>query len=211
MKICKYECFFVPLQVCLQTKIGVIPQIFKHEHHINIVKHMKDRIRQLMMDKGMSQKSFASELCIAEATLSGIFNGRTRPTNLTVSAIHERFPDVNISWLMFGEGEMYVSSLKEQSEGEEHGDVSASHGAGDDLFSLPHASAAMQNVNGQVSDVNGAMSQGAQMVPGGVIGNGLSAVPPQVQYIERYVDRPQRKITEIRIFFDDGTYETFTP
>lgn len=56
-----------------------------------------------MLDKGMSQKAFASELCIAEATLSGIFNGRTRPTNLTVNAIHERFPDVNISWLMFGE------------------------------------------------------------------------------------------------------------
>jgi hypothetical protein len=34
---------------------------------------------------------------------------------------------------------------------------------------------------------------------------------PQVQYIEKYIDKPQRKITEIRIFFDDGTYETFTP
>ena len=26
-----------------------------------------------------------------------------------------------------------------------------------------------------------------------------------------YKERPQRKITEIRIFFDDNTYETFTP
>ena len=26
-----------------------------------------------------------------------------------------------------------------------------------------------------------------------------------------YRDRPQRKITEIRIFFDDNTYETFCP
>lgn len=199
------------MHVCLQTKIGVIPQIFMYEHHINILKPMKDRIRQLMMDKGMSQKSFASELCIAEATLSGIFNGRTRPTNLTVSAIHERFPDVNISWLMFGEGEMYVSPLREQSAGEEHEDVSASHVAGDDLFSLPHASAAMPNADGQVPDAKVAMPQGVQMLAGGVMGNGLSAVPPQVQYIERYVDRPQRKITEIRIFFDDGTYETFTP
>ncbi|MBQ2362909.1 MAG: helix-turn-helix transcriptional regulator, partial [Bacteroidaceae bacterium] len=50
---------------------------------------MKDRIRQLMLDQAMSQKSFASELCIAEATLSGIFNGRTRPSNQIVSSIHE--------------------------------------------------------------------------------------------------------------------------
>ena len=26
-----------------------------------------------------------------------------------------------------------------------------------------------------------------------------------------YKERPVRKITEIRIFFDDNTYETFTP
>ena len=27
----------------------------------------------------------------------------------------------------------------------------------------------------------------------------------------KYVDKPQRKITEIRIFYDDQTWETFVP
>ena len=27
----------------------------------------------------------------------------------------------------------------------------------------------------------------------------------------RYIEKPARKITEIRIFFDDNTYETFRP
>ena len=27
----------------------------------------------------------------------------------------------------------------------------------------------------------------------------------------KYVERPQRQITEIRIYFDDLTYETFVP
>ena len=27
----------------------------------------------------------------------------------------------------------------------------------------------------------------------------------------KYIDRPQRKITEMRIFYDDQTWETFTP
>ena len=27
----------------------------------------------------------------------------------------------------------------------------------------------------------------------------------------RYIEKPVRKITEIRIFFDDNTYETFRP
>ncbi len=172
---------------------------------------MKDRIRLLMQDKGMSQKSFASELCIAEATLSGIFNGRTRPTNLTVNAIHERFPDVNISWLMFGEGEMYVSVLREETSGDGYPETMNAVEREGDLFSLPHTSAGMQGVGAQKVEANGVVPHGASMPSGGVTGNSLSAMAPQIQYIEKYIDKPQRKITEIRIFFDDGTYETFTP
>ncbi|MBQ1634613.1 MAG: helix-turn-helix transcriptional regulator, partial [Bacteroidaceae bacterium] len=63
---------------------------------------MKDRIYQLMKQQGLTQQEFANELCIAPATLSGIFNGRTKPTNNIVAAIHERFPELSIPWLMFG-------------------------------------------------------------------------------------------------------------
>ena len=31
------------------------------------------------------------------------------------------------------------------------------------------------------------------------------------QYVVKNIDKPQRKITEIRIFFDDQTWETFLP
>ena len=33
---------------------------------------------------------------------------------------------------------------------------------------------------------------------------------PVVREIVKYVDKPSRKITEIRIFFDDGTFEVFS-
>ena len=40
-------------------------------------------------------------------------------------------------------------------------------------------------------------------------------VPPQPKDIVKtevkYIDKPQRNITEIRIFFDDQTWETFVP
>ena len=161
---------------------------------------MKDRIRQLMLDKAMSQKSFASELCIAEATLSGIFNGRTRPTNQTVSAIHECFPEVNIMWLMFGEGDMYAS---QPSSGDTSGAAQEDVCAGEempDLFS-------------SVSTPQGHPDAPAmhQERPASAHMSSAQVMQPQVQYIEKYIDKPQRKITEIRIFFDDGTYETFTP
>lgn len=32
---------------------------------------------------------------------------------------------------------------------------------------------------------------------------------PVVREVVKYIDKPKRKVTEVRIFFDDGTFETF--
>ena len=172
---------------------------------------MKDRIRQLMLDKAMSQKSFAAELCIAEATLSGIFNGRTRPTNQTVSAIHECFPEVNVMWLMFGEGDMYTSQALSADTPDAPQECDANGEEAPDLFSSINAPQAG-------FDASALHQERAAFGEYAMTGSHPSAhvspaqvMQPQVQYIEKYIDKPQRKITEIRIFFDDGTYETFTP
>ena len=137
---------------------------------------MKDRIYQLMKYQGMSQKEFAATLCIAEGTLSGIFTGRTRPTNNIVNAIHECFPHISINWLMFGEGDMLLDGSSSQP-------LDAASGQSD-LFASESAP-----------------STGVTSIPTQV---------PQIQEVVKYIDKPQRKITEIRVFFDDGTFETFS-
>lgn len=41
---------------------------------------------------------------------------------------------------------------------------------------------------------------------------GVNATPKNMTHTEiKYIDKPQRKITEIRIFYDDQTWETFVP
>lgn len=69
---------------------------------------MKDRIRLVMERAQLSQQDFARKLEISPASLSSIFTGRTNPTNNHVSAVHRAFPDINVNWLMFGEGDMYL-------------------------------------------------------------------------------------------------------
>ena len=61
-----------------------------------------------MRHEGMTQQEFATTLELSPSSLSSIFNGRTNPTNNHVLAIHKRFPNINVNWLMFGEGDMYV-------------------------------------------------------------------------------------------------------
>ena len=147
-------------------------------------KRMKDRIFQLMKRTGKNQKEFADELCVAPATLSGIFKGTTKPSTNIVASIHERFPEISVPWLMFGEGDMYVSAVDT---------VPADS-------SVPAGSSAPADM------------QGAPVVQQDLFAVPSTQAPVQAAIRERvkYIDKPQRKITEIRIFFDDGTYQTFT-
>lgn len=146
---------------------------------------MKDRIYQLMKQQGMSQKQFAAELCVGEATLSSIFTGRTRPTTNIISNIHERFPEVSIPWLMFGEGDMYAG----ESVSEHVVPVS----------SVPNEATPAPDLFTDVPP------QESPTTPASV-----HPAMPMMRETIKYIDKPQRKITEIRVFFDDGTYETFS-
>lgn len=156
---------------------------------------MKDRIMKIMKDEGMDQKDFAAALKISPSSLSNIFNGRSNPTSNHVSAIHRRFPEININWLMFGEGEMY----KPVNE--------------DEFASLPlFSDSNLPTITAQPQEASG-VSQEASVEPSIIThekaevdkNESLSVIKETIKYI----DKPQRKITEIRIFFDDGTYEVF--
>ena len=139
---------------------------------------MEGRIRQIMEAKQMSQKEFAECTNISPASLSSIFNGRTRATNNHTLAIHQAFPEVNINWLLFGEGNMYESTAA-NTDGHDPAALPESP----DLFGQDHVQplAAVQRA------------------------------VPQVAEIVAKPEKPRREVKEIRVFFDDGTYESFVP
>ena len=64
----------------------------------------KDRIRSIMEDQHMTQQVFADFLQQSPATLSSIFNGRTRPTLQVIDAIKTKIPNISIEWLLYGSG-----------------------------------------------------------------------------------------------------------
>ena len=145
---------------------------------------MKDRIRQLMESNHMTQKVFAQYTGISEASLSGVFNGRTKPSLSMVESIHERMPNVSVDWLMFGSGEMYTSQTE----------------------SAPADAPTLFGADGQPADDTSEVATQPATEP--VVSSGNVQ---QQKTVVKFIDKPQRRITEIRIFFDDQTWETFVP
>lgn len=179
---------------------------------------MKERIRSVMEYAGMTQQEFALRLGISPATLSSIFTGRTNPSQKQVLAIHEAFPEINISWLMFGEGEMIVAKrVMENAEAVSAANVvqgseaAAATGGGESAAryqgmpatSLFDAETSSEPVDGAVRPRS---PYAARRESNSARHNSASLPNMAINF-----DKRERKIKEIRVFFDDGTYEAFVP
>ena len=159
---------------------------------------MKDRIRQIMESQNMTQQVFADYISQSPATLSSIFNGRTRPTLNIVEAIKKKIPNISTDWLMFGAGDMYLP----QNEGEDGLQNQA------EIGSDGHS-----QIQNPMLDFDASPSptpQNAVSQPASV--NSVRNTRLDLEHIEvKTIDKPQRRITEIRVFYDDQTWETFIP
>ena len=182
---------------------------------------MKDRIRELMEAQHMNQQTFSHYTGIGTATLSSIFTGRTRPTLNTIESIMKKFPEVNVNWLMFGQGEMMTSSADGKNM-----DPSSPTPKQDFFDMQPNTSSAQQNLE-QNNIVQSHTQQSANIA----VRPNYKESSHQQNYAERQraafpqiednsteviphinvSSQQKRKVTEIRVFYDDQTWEAFVP
>ena len=146
----------------------------------------------------MTQQVFAEFIGVGAATLSSIFNDRTRPTLNIVEAIKKKIPNISTDWLMFGSGDMYLSENPTPNAGSESGFQ------GSDNRQVGYSP--MLDFN----ETSSPTPQNSFLQPQNV--NSVKSTRPDNDRIEvKFVDKPQRKIVEIRVFYDDQTFDTFEP
>lgn len=68
---------------------------------------MKDRIRQVRKDAGLTQVEYGKRLGVAGNTITNYENGMREPSNAIITAICREF-SVNEEWLRCGTGSMYM-------------------------------------------------------------------------------------------------------
>ncbi|BCS84338.1 hypothetical protein prwr041_02310 [Prevotella herbatica] len=128
---------------------------------------------------------------MSPASLSSIFNGRTKPTLTIVEAIKNKIPSLSLEWLLSGTGPMYMDQVSTSDVIDNNESLPSQDGIIDfdsqqngptlSLFEQPN----MQSVNS--TPINKTKTE------------------------VKIIDKPQRKISEIRVFYDDKTWETFVP
>ncbi|MBP3214044.1 MAG: helix-turn-helix transcriptional regulator [Bacteroidaceae bacterium] len=189
----------------------------------------KEKIEKIIQDKHLNNTQFCNEVCIAPGTLSHIRSGRTEPTLNILRSIVQAFPDINPAWLFYGEEPMYkndTSPTPEDVSSDAHiNNVEGVASAADDSMPLlPFASG-----DGLGHKNKGANVHAGQVAAGNAPATGGASQPSPRQSLNapsvsmasfnvqeivaetlKQQQRPQRKVVEVRIFFDDGTFETFS-
>ncbi|MDN0071240.1 helix-turn-helix domain-containing protein [uncultured Bacteroides sp.] len=164
---------------------------------------MKDRIIQIMRSAGLSNADFADKIGISTSSLSHIFSGRNNPSLDVVKRIHKSFPSISLNWILYGEGNMYTSDTeKDMSDRNDHAtaDDSPERTGGMPLF---------ENAENPENTSSGQFyfdfrKEKPSETP-------VYAPKESEKEVVRYIEKPAPKITEIRIFYDNGTFEVFKP
>ena len=67
------------------------------------------RLKFFLSHNGISNSTFADTCDIPRPTLSQLLNGRNKKvSDELITKIHNAYPALNIMWLMFGDGDMFV-------------------------------------------------------------------------------------------------------
>ena len=153
---------------------------------------MKDRIRLIMESQHMTQQVFAQFIEMSPASLSSVFNGRTKPTLNIIEAIKKKIPNINIDWLMFGTGSMYLDSK---------------------AAPVQHSAPTPPIVQSPMLEFEPSPSPVVEpAVPASLSVNSVKVTHQNpVREEIKIVDKPPRRVTEIRVFYDDQTWESFVP
>lgn len=148
---------------------------------------MKDRIVKIMEGENLSPAKFADKLQINRAVISHILNGRNNPSLDVVSKILSEMDNINPEWLINGTGSMYKSGME----------LAPPLRKENDLFSQNEIKPEQEPDKTKYrKDFEVESSEKENQ---------------RVEYkIIEPVKKPDKKITQIIIYYDDNTFEIFS-
>lgn len=171
------------------------------------------RLKGFIQSQGLTNSQFADNCGIPRPSLSQLLGGRNKKiSDVIVGQIHKAYPELSVLWLMFGEGKMMVDNrVTEASKPQADRNIGQEGIMAPDLFAdnaelLNNESDAENYRN--VKPLN--MPQQTIKQPDIQAERVNKKTMELMQQIEKMKKNP-RKVSQITIYYDDSTFETFYP
>lgn len=125
----------------------------------------------------MTQSQFADSIGVGRASVSHILAGRNKPGYDFIEKMASRYPEINLDWLITGKGKMYKK---------------------DRAASAPPAEPALFQENEAEEMAESADEKSIEME---------NSAPAEESATEDEEMPPEKKISRVIVFYDDGTYQ----
>lgn len=145
---------------------------------------MINRLKEILIREGLSSGAFADEIGVQRSSLSHILNGRNNPSLDFMLKTLQRFPRINSDWLLMGKGEMYIDNNTDSK------DISS------DILSP-----SLFN-----NDKTGSKTISESDIPPTV-----SDIPKETVNEEVTLEKSEKYVSQIVIFYSDSTYQVYKP
>ena len=72
-------------------------------------------LKKILIELRLNQTELAAELGVSRQQLSHMITGKNSLTQKTMEILHDKF-NVNLYWLLYGEGSMFISANEKSTE-----------------------------------------------------------------------------------------------
>lgn len=164
------------------------------------------RLKLFMDSEGLTNSQFADMCGIPRPSLSQLLSGRNKKiSDVLVKLIHTQFPDLSVLWLMFGEGEMLMPRVASGSAGVSDDLCTDSDDYDSAIFAYGSPDEAVRGKEMPLS----AGEKRAKVIDA-QYETELKELASIKDELEKLRKNP-RKVTQITVYYDDSTFETFVP
>lgn len=164
------------------------------------------RLKGFIDSQGLTSSQFADQCGIPRPSLSQLLSGRNKKiSDVLVGQIHKAFPQLSVLWLLFGEGDMEVSSAG--ASGETASDLSegADFAPENPGFTEEYADKSkFENVSALNTPSERLQRADYKLVEAEI----------KISELQKQIDKIRqnpRKVSHITVYYDDSTFETFFP
>ncbi|MCM1067420.1 MAG: helix-turn-helix domain-containing protein [Muribaculaceae bacterium] len=172
------------------------------------------RLKQFIAHVGLSSTQFADRAGIPRPTFSQMLNGRNKSIgNQVLAKLDEKFPELDIVWLLFGRGDMLNVANIETSE---HSESRSELGSASQASDVQEAHDEPYVPYGLADALIKQQSCREKEVPDATEGRWEASVmcgaPSDCHITERTIPvNSGKRISSIIVLYSDNSFETFSP
>lgn len=185
------------------------------------------RLKGFIQELGVTNSQFADKCGIPRPSLSQLLGGRNKKiSDVIVGQIHQAYPELSVLWLLFGEGPMinanaaedgpdgspYMGSDRQDGIQSEMADEIGQDGIMDGgLFDMLPENRPVYKGQDKYENLR-ALNNAKKAYNTAV--NKENDCEEKLAEMKKQIERMKknpRKVTQITVYYDDSTFETFYP